>query len=224
MRLDNKDAALHEVLSLCDRSADTTIHVPLRVDGSSYVVAMQLDRREHHRRQALNLGAVTSTGLLHALWELPHGIAVSRSKLSALDRETLETDGNGWVEATTSSITRSYQPAGRVHSLAIADRSLSRAVQRVAAHPPTTERLAVWQTPRLTSLRRIAPILERARSLGIGVLCHTESAIDELVAPAESTIGRPAVFRWWQSELAYRNWFTRIAPTAQAVTTGGSRW
>lgn len=198
------------------------IHTSVRIDGNAYFVEMQLDLEEHRRRSALGLGAVISTGLLYALWELPYGVGIPREKLSSLDCETLDNAGNGWTEAASNNITRCYQPPGKVHSIAITDRSLARAVQRVATHPPTTKRLAIWLASHLNPSPRTTATMERAQRLGIGVISSDGSVFEELITPADAAIGRPAVFRWWQAELAYRNWLTRIAPTVRAATTDES--
>lgn len=192
------------------------VHAPLRVDGRDFLVALQLDWSEHRRRRMLGINALTSTGLLHALWELPYGIGISRDGLSALDCETLDRADSGWVEGSVEGFVRWYQPAGMVRSISVTSRSLSRAIQRAATHPPTTERIAVWLKPSNGSGYRIMSTLERARQLGVGVVAATDDSVEELAAPKPAALGLPNVFRWWQAELAYRTWLTRTAPTELA--------
>ena len=68
--------------------------VPLCVDGQYYVAGLQVDRYEHLRRRAVGVGAVTSTGVLHALWQLPY--AVPTPKVSRRDRQR---DAGGFPRA-----------------------------------------------------------------------------------------------------------------------------
>jgi hypothetical protein len=137
-----------------------------------------------------------------------------------MDRETLDNEGFGWVEQRDGSFLRSYQPPGAICSIAVADKSLVRAVRCAAMHPPTVRRTAVW----LTSTRGLGPTssepLHLARRLGVGVVVATDGCATQLVSPAGAIQGRPAVFRWWQAELAYRNWLRRTVPTGKVALSG----
>jgi hypothetical protein len=194
--------------------------VPIRVDGASYHVGLRIDWVEHARRGRTGLGALTSSGLLHALWGLPWGIPVARAALSELDRHTIENEGQGWVEGHGPSLVRRYAPSGAVASVAVRHRSLSGAIARAGAHPPTVRRIAIWDRASSAPVRPDPLQLVRASTLGIGIsVCSGGGggAAVELVAPAEAIVGLPAVFRWWQAELAYRNWLMRTRPTAPAA-------
>lgn len=196
--------------------SDCEIPVPLCVDGRFYFVGLRLDHHEHARRQELRLGAATSSGLLHSLWELPHGVPIPRRALAPMDRETLETEGRGWVVERREKVVRVYRPAGVVGSVAVSDKSLCGAVHKVGTHPPTVRRTAVWMTPTHQESPRVKAILSRARRLGVGVLAASGGQLHELVPPAKPIRGRPVVFRWWQAELAYRNWLRSTEPTDTA--------
>jgi hypothetical protein len=191
------------------------IVVGLRVDGRSYLATLRLDTGEHGRRQALGLGSATSAGLLHALWNLPRGIPVPSRTLTAQDSETLRREGVGWVGESQGTFVRNYEPPGIIHAILVADTLLGRALGRVAAHPPTVRRTVLWVTSARKQSGRMSISLDRARNLGIGVLAVANGCATELVQPAEATQGRPCVFRWWQAELAYRNWLKSTVPTAK---------
>jgi len=192
---------------------DLEVPVALCVDGRSYIVGLRPDLGEHLRRREMDLGAVTSTGLLHALWELPYGIPLPPQALRPMDCVTLEHEGSGWVEERDDGLVRTYQPAGIVRSVAVSDRSLIRAVHKAATHRPTIRRTAIWLRPTGGNPPAAEASLLRAASLGVGVLAVGGGHVSELVRPADAISGRPAVFRWWQAELAYRNWLRSTEPT-----------
>jgi len=189
------------------------IPVPLCIDGRRYVVGLELNFQEHVRRQRAGLGAVTSTGLLHALWEFPYGISFPARSFEDMDRATLMGATPGWVERRGDDFLRLYQPVGAVRSITVSDTSLARAVTKAASHSPTVRRTAVWRTSTTSESPKTLATLMRAKVLGIGVLIHNEKCKVELVAPADATRGRPVVYRWWQAELAYRNWVSSREPT-----------
>lgn len=209
----------YKALAAFKHPGEWLVHTSLHVDGRAYSVALDLDWAEHRRRQMLRISSLTSTGLLHALWEIPYGFEIARETLSTLDCETLDRAASGWVDRSAVGFVRRYQPAGIIRSIAITSESVSRAVQRAAAFPPTTKRVVVWMNPSGSSHCRITSTLERARRLGIGVLSANGDSLNELIAPGPVTRGLPNVFRWWQAELAYRNWLTRTAPTAGVGTS-----
>lgn len=190
------------------------IPVPLCIDSRPYIVGFQLSSHEHLRRQRAGLGAATSTGLLHALWELPHGIAFPQRSFSDIDRLTLMAAEDGWVEHRGDDFLRVYQPAGTIKSIAVSDRSLSRAVKKAASHPATVRRTAIWNTSTNGRSPNASATLLMAKMFGIGVLAFNGTRIRELVQPTDPIRACPVVFRWWQAELAYRNWISSTAPTA----------
>lgn len=190
------------------------IPVPLCVDGRRYIVGLRLNSFEHLRRQRANLGAATSTGLLHALWELPYGISFPRSSFNEIDRLTLTEAEDGWVQHRGEDIIRMYQPAGTIKWIAVTDKSLTRAIDRAASHPPTVRRTAIWDTSTDGRSPNANVTLIEAKILGVGVLAFDGSRTKELVEPDAAIRGRPSVFRWWQAELAYRNWISSTTPIA----------
>ena len=192
--------------------ADET-EVRLKVDGNCYIAGLRLQDSEHARRENLGLAAATSTGLLHALWGLPYGIPVPRASISQLDRLTLDDEGFGWIDSDGRSVVRTYQPPGVVGTVIVTDSSLPGAVSRAIAHPPTVRRVALWRRQSEQAPRLLAHQLERARSFGIGIFTLHGDHCRQVLAPASALTGLPAVFRWWQAELAYRNWLMHMQPT-----------
>jgi hypothetical protein len=189
------------------------IPVPLCVDGRRYIAGLRLNSVEHSRRQQVGLGAAASTGLLHALWELPYGISFPYRSFSEMDCMTLMEADDRWVQHTGNDFVRMYQPAGAIKSITASDRSLARAVDKAASHPPTVRRTAIWNTSTDGRSPKATATLLKARLLGVGVLAFDGIRTHELVETSEAERGRPAVFRWWQAELAYRNWINRTTPT-----------
>ena len=204
--------------SECVRSAE--FPVQLSVDGHKYLAGLELDPAEHARRSQNHLGAVTSTGLLHALWELPFGVAISWKSLSCMDRSTLDRAGDGWVDRTEDSVVRTYQPAGLVRSIFVSHPSLSKAVKGAASHPPTVRRVALWTDAADVWSPTHEASLAKARALGVGIWASSGEHVSQLLEPAQPLLGRPVVFRWWQAELAYRNWLSSTGPTGKAVPLG----
>lgn len=198
----------------------TELPVRLSVDGQHYVVGLELDPAEHRRRHENRLGAIPSTGLLHALWELPLGVAIPWHALKPIDRSTLHEEGKGWVEHTGDTVVRTYRPAGAIRSVLVSHDSLSTAVNRAGSHPPTVRRIALWAHESSHVSAHQEASLARARALGVGVWAGLGERISQLVEPAQPMLGRPVVFRWWQAELAYRNWLSNTGPTGTAAPSG----
>ena len=91
--------------------------------------------------------------------------------------------------------------------------SLAGGIHRAASHPPTVRRAAMCLELKHGGGRGRARLLELAKDLGVGVLEVSARGVHELVPSARPQMGRPAVFRWWQAELAYRNWLRSTEPT-----------
>jgi hypothetical protein len=208
----------------CGQGSESTLQpgemgVPLKVDGSSYVVGFRLTENEHARRLGLDLGAATSTGLLHALWGLPHGIPVLRTAVAVRDIATLDEEGVGWMRCLGRTIIRTYQPPGVVGTIVVSDSSLSRAMSRAASHPSTVRRIAIWRRRSNTTPRLRQAQLDYAAEFGLGIYATVGDETTQLLAADPGLTGLPAVFRWWQAELAYRNWLMHNTPTAQVAAS-----
>jgi hypothetical protein len=187
--------------------------IPLCIDGRRFVAGLQLDLNERMRRLDAGLGAVTSTALLHALWELPYGFAFPSYSFKSMDRDALARADDALVEKQGNDFVRLYQPVGTIRSITVQDKSLARAVAKAGSHPPTVRRTAVWRTSTTGDSPLAAATLIRAKILGVGVIALSDSRVVELVKPADALRSQPAVFRWWQAELAYRNWVSCREPS-----------
>lgn len=200
-----------------DNSISHEIQVPLSVDGRRYFAGLTLNNNEHQRRQEAGLGAVTSTGLLHALWEIPYGMAFPLSCFRSIDQKTLCEADNGWIQNDGDELSRLYQPVGTIKSIAASDTSLVRAVSKAASHPQTVRRTAVWFTSTDGRSPKAIETLTRAKLLGVGVIAVNKTSIVHLAESSDPIASRPSVFRWWQAELAYRNWINSKQPTESIV-------
>lgn len=207
--------ALSPYLNLLDRASSSQcgIPVPLSVDGRRYFAGLDLDHDERSRRNGMGLTAITSTGLLHALWDLPLGVPFPCRVFSNLDVRTFDLEGRGCVTKYHDFITRVYQPIGTIRWVAVADNSLCRAVEKAASHPPSVRRIAIWRTPNLARMRFSRKTLFQAQLYGVEVIAFDGDNSRVVIASRSALRAVPTVFRWWQAELAYRNLTSRRVPT-----------
>ena len=180
--------------------------VPVTVDGQAWFVHFTPNLEEHRRRASAGVAAATSTGLLHALWGLPEDIPVAVDSMSVDDRLVLNQMGAGHVERDGAFVTRRYRVGGIISTALVVRSRLVQAVRRAAQLPAIHRRVAVAEEKR--AIKRFAAGQELSETLGIGrVLAgpgHNPSRV--LTAPAAPIVGVPSVYRWWVSEIAYRNW------------------
>jgi hypothetical protein len=186
-----------------ERTCEPSHHevVELSVDGVRCFASFAPDASELQRRQATNAGAATDRRLLHALWELPEGVPVSWCSLDPFDVATLRDVGEGYIHDLGSAVLRSYRPAGKVTAVAAVAGRLDEAVRRVGQYPPIFRRLAVCVGVKCVQDDEI----DLAIRYGIGGVVLQESEARVVAEPAPPRLGVPSVYRWWISELAYRN-------------------
>jgi hypothetical protein len=167
------------------------------IDGVRLIGALELDDCEHARRTQQDIGAVTSTGTLHALWLLPAGGGVLASSLPEVKLQRLRAQ-KGFVVGSDGELRRLYQPPGIVRYIGFAGPRSSLAIERAARFAPIVQRLAIidGSTP---SARNLAI----AAASGVGVLKLNDRAHELLLPPSKAVVGRPAVYRWWIAELVY---------------------
>lgn len=191
--------------------------VPVRIDGKHLFLGLELNDEEHARRRKLGLGAAASGALLTALWELPLAVPISRANLDTQDLATLDESGCGWVDYRGDQIIRRFQPAGQVDLAVVPGTSLERLLHVAAEIPPTVRRAVLWRTRSKGSSRIRPRLLDEARDRGIGIMILSACGVLETGLPAALPIlGRPAIYRWWQAEVAYRNWIRSTEPTVRA--------
>ena len=184
--------------------------VDLTVDGVLMLVAFQPDDCEHRRRTALDVGAVTSTGLLHGLWLLPSGLPVPVTQVPDHKRRHLDAAPN-LVAVTDAGYQRSYSPPGVVRAVAFGGSKIGRALQRAARFTPIVQRLVYSEGPMRPSPARVS----EAAEAGVGLFECVASNARLLLEPSPAEVGVPAVYRWWIAELAYERW---IYESAQPVS------
>ncbi len=178
--------------------------VELSIDGLRCVARICVHSEEHQRRERLGLGAVTDTGLLHALWSLPEDLSFAWEELDPLDTATLQQLGAGHLISDDRATVRSYRSPAVVNTVLSVAGTAKDAIRRIGQFPPIFVRVAVV----ISAAARWDRYLELAEQLGIGVVVDTAEAGDTKIMklPAPLTVGVPSVYRWWISELAYRNW------------------
>lgn len=184
--------------------------VDLTVDGASMLAAFQPDDEEHRRRAALNIGAVTSTALLHGLWLLPWGVPVPVTEVPDHKRRHLDVASN-LVDVTDAGYQRRYSPPGVVRSVAFGGSKIGRALHRAIRFTPIVQRLVYSEGP----VRPSSANVRKAEEAGVGLLECSHGTARLLVEPSPAEIGVPAVYRWWIAELAYASW---IYESAQPVS------
>lgn len=182
----------------------TSEHGALAVtlDGHRVLLSFRAARGEHDRRVRAEVRSVLSRRLLHALWTVPHGVAVSRIAIDRVDVETMEAEGAGFVEVDDLSLVRLYEPAGDVDAVTIIRRRLVDAVNAVGQFPPTLRRYAVATRTSPSDLLAV----EIAAEIGVGTVIETASEPTVLTDSAERQRGVPGVYRWWLAEVAYAQW------------------
>jgi hypothetical protein len=187
-------------LSCALRAAVDMTVLLVTIDGVRAAVAFEPDLTEHRRRQALGVGAVTATSVLHGLWLLPSRIPVPAAAVPDHKRDRL-LRLPAFVTSIDDQLRRTYEPPGVVRALASGGRSARRAVERVARFSPIFYRYAVVNGDRL-----LPAVMTYAFENGVGLL-QTDGEVARLVSAAPKAVcGVPAVYRWWIAELAYEAW------------------
>ena len=125
------------------------------------LAAFQPDDHEHRRRTALDVGAVTSTGLLHGLWLLPSGLPVPFAAVPDHKRRHFEAAPN-LVAVTDVGYQRSYSPPGVVRAVAFGGSKMSSTLQRAARFSPIVQRFAYSEGPMRPSRARLPRLWRQA--------------------------------------------------------------
>ena len=169
------------------------------VDGG-FTAWLRLDDMEHARRRREGVGAMTSTGLLSGLWELPAGVAVPAEALRPERVRRLRAAPSAAVE-TEDGFVRSYSPPGVVLAVAFAGGRADRVLGQAIRFTPIVRRFAIVGSASLS--RRV---VNAAAEWGIGLLQITSDEVRVVVEGAPAELGMPHVYRWWLAENAYDGW------------------
>jgi hypothetical protein len=175
--------------------------VDITIDGIQMLAAFEPDLKEHMRRSEADVGAVTSTGLLHGLWLLPSGVPVPVADIPVNKRARLE-QAKHLVEVTEGHFERHYSPPGAVRAVGFRGGRTDRALRQAAGFTPIVQRLVIGERPMFPSI----DALRTAEASGVGLVEHLGGITSVLLAPRAAELGVPAVYRWWIAELAYSMW------------------
>jgi hypothetical protein len=199
----SEHALVSEVLQVLAATGQPV--VSLAIDGLRVAASFDLNEGEHHRRSLLGVGPVTSLSLLHSLWMIPAGGFVPARSLPSAKVALLRTASDAAVE-TNSGFERLYSPPGFVRSIGFAGRHAENVISQAIRFTPIFQRVAVLPQ---SVKRPSSALLATAREWGVGVYYADAIEVETVVEPAEAVRGRPAVYRWWIAELAYRSWLQR---------------
>ena len=188
------------------RSLTSLPVVDLTIDKVHMLAAFEPDENEHMRRSGLDVGAVTSTALLHGLWLLPADVPVPVDEVPDHKRHRLE-QARHFVDVADACFERLYSPPGAVRAVAFVGTRLSRSLQQAARFTPIVQRFAVSDGP----MRLSTSATRNAQQRGVGLVEHVDGTPRVLLAPRPPKRGVPAVYRWWMAELAYSNWLYESA-------------
>ena len=181
--------------------------VRVHIDGVAYLCHFRVDGDEHQRRAEHGLGAVTSTGLLHALWNVPEE-GVLWQTLTSLDAATVDArHAEGLVETRRDCVFRAYRPPGRILLLATRRPGADAAIRNAMRLPPIFGRAAIWNYPDVGRAEKAIRLIELAKRSGLGLVEARDSREPAVLSPPADPIpGLPAVSRWYYAELAYSRW------------------
>jgi hypothetical protein len=181
--------------------------VTITLEGRSVMVALEVDPSEHARRSGIELGAVCSRRLLHALWELPANVIWPRSGLDAADLVAFSEARRGLVDNDGERLVRLYQPAGAVLAVGLRRANLFEAVKQVALFPGIFGRYAFASRRSRTDDQAAAT----ASMLGVGTAIEQSAGLAVLSEAMSPQVGVPSVYRWWLAEVAYDVWLHESA-------------
>lgn len=175
--------------------------VNLMLQGAPVVLKIALDWSEHRRRLTHRVGAITSTGLLHALWSIPPSPSGIREVPSSEHLALLRDAPEMLVSQSDNRLTRTYNPAVRVLLVAVPRQYARTALRTALAMPPMFERLALWREHTGPAGHALSSY---ARDRGIGQLHLRDDREPRTIALPDPPIpATPSVFNWWISEIAY---------------------
>lgn len=195
-------SALDEALSSVSHLTGLPV-VRFSIDGSEMLGALEICRAEHERRKQSDIGAITSTALLHGLWLLSPHAPTPVGMLPEIKVQRLRAAPHTAVE-TDTGFERTYSPPGVLRCVTFRGRSVERAVTRAARFTPIMQRFVVIDE----SQQPVASPTECiAREWGVGIIAlHCEGSPEVLVPASPVETGIPSVYRWWVAELAYERY------------------
>ena len=204
-RADSAAVQVAAVRHMSERAGEYIVTVA--VEGRSIMVALDVDQVEHARRAELEVGAVCSRRLLHALWELPANVTWPICGLDPADLVAYSEATQGLVEINGEGLVRRYQPAGTVRAIGVRRARLIDAVRQVASFPGIFGRYAFASRRSSTDDQAAAA----ASTLGVGAAIARSSGLVVIADASPPEVGLPGVYRWWLAETAYDAWLQESA-------------
>ncbi len=186
------------------------------IAGQKVTVVIEVDWEEVSRRRGLGaVEPITDRSVLRALGELPLDLAVPWSSVDPVLAATLDTLPKGAVYADTKMVTRLFRPAARITGAISIGRNAARSLEEVS-----------WlaaDAPRGIGLARSGlqgAVVDRARSLGIGVAVTSGSQAEVVIKPSRRFMVPSGPRRWRNAELAYSKWIAsaELAPSGVPPT------
>lgn len=206
---------MRSVKELVDQrvSPSWEVAVPVQLPSGRVIAIYRPDWTAHQRRRAAGVGPVTSTATLSALWEFPAGLPIPIAGMDSASGELVA--GGLLVDDGGGRVRREFAPCGAVTALFVVAARGVDALRRASMLSPIYERWAV-ATGRITADDE-GRLRDAAESCHVGLLiADRPTAVCAAPAPVR---GRPHVFRWWMTELAYAAWLLDAAqPSAQAFS------
>lgn len=201
--------AITSPTSRVSSASATLVTGAARAAGVVADAVVVVDPREHERRAANGLGAVTSLEVLDALMCLPLGVAVTARDLGQRARSSLVAAPRGMVEwaPDLSWVRRLGVPAAEVALVVVSASRWAAGLRRAAAFGPFAPRVVVLdRLPREWP----APALD-AVAAGVGVWVRDEGDTVEMVAPAAYRPRVAKAAKWRFAERAYETWIRSTA-------------
>jgi hypothetical protein len=176
------------------RSASDGVQVArARVIGTSAWIAFRGDHPEMARRSTCGLGEVLAWDLLDTLMELPAGLPVPASVLSAPARRRVHAAPAGVVRVAGGQVIRDLVPPVTPLLAVVAARDWAGGLARASRFAPYCRRLVTGP-----ALPPDGGVLKTAARLGIGVAVRRDARASEVVLEPEPVHDWQPTTAWWR--------------------------
>lgn len=198
-----------------------TVLPDVSIAAETVTLVIQLDEEEIARRGREGfLRPLTDRMALHAIGELPLGLPVPWASLDPLAAVVLDGLPPGVVESDAEVVVRRFRPAVQLVGAVICGREPESSLRSVSWLAPDAPRgIGVAQS--VCGKR----LVDRARTLGIGVVTDDGSHLQRVVEPSRRFLVPSGPPRWRNAELAYEAWLTltRSQPIPRSPAAPGGR-
>lgn len=172
------------------------------IAGERVALVIQLDEEEIARRDRAGFRQpLTDRTALRAIGELPLGLPVPWASIDPLVAALLDGLPPGVVESDSEVVVRRFRPAARLVGAVVIGRDPESSLRSVSWLAPDAPRgIGVAQS--MCGQR----LVDRARTLGIGVATAQDQDVRRLVKPSRRFLVPSGPRRWRNAELAYEAW------------------